>query len=114
MSLLVIYFIYSNMYMLTLVYPPPLPLSPLVTINLFLCLWGCLCFIYKFTFFFFFFDSTYKWYQFPCGSDSKESVSNAGDPGLIPGSEGFPGEGNGIHSSILAWRILWTEEPSGL
>ena len=24
------------------------------------------------------------------------------------------GEGNGYHSSILAWRIPWTEEPRGL
>ena len=23
-------------------------------------------------------------------------------------------EGLAIHSSILAWKILWTEEPSGL
>ena len=28
-------------------------------------------------------------------SDSKESACNAGDPGLIPGSGRFPGEGNG-------------------
>ena len=24
------------------------------------------------------------------------------------------GEGNGTHSSTLAWRIRWTEEPGGL
>ena len=24
------------------------------------------------------------------------------------------GEGDGTHSSVLAWRILWTEEPGGL
>ena len=29
------------------------------------------------------------------GSDSKESTCNTGDPGLIPGSGRFPGEGNG-------------------
>ena len=28
-------------------------------------------------------------------TDSKESACNAGDPGLIPGSGRFPGEGNG-------------------
>ena len=28
-------------------------------------------------------------------SDNKESACNAGDPGLIPGSGRFPGEGNG-------------------
>ena len=32
---------------------------------------------------------------FPGGSDSKESPSGAGDPGLIPGLERSPGEGNG-------------------
>ena len=31
----------------------------------------------------------------PGGSDVKESVCNAEDPGLIPGSEKSPGEGNG-------------------
>ena len=33
-----------------------------------------------------------------------------GDVGLIPGS-GNPQKGMVIHSSILAWRIPWTEEP---
>ena len=32
---------------------------------------------------------------FPGGSDSKEAACNAGNPGLIPGLERFPGEGNG-------------------
>ena len=32
---------------------------------------------------------------FLCGSDAKESAYNAGDLGLIPGSERSPGEGNG-------------------
>ena len=31
---------------------------------------------------------------FPGGSDGKESACNAGDPGSIPGSGRFPGEGN--------------------
>ena len=51
---------------------------------------------------------------FPGGSDGKESACNAGDLGLIPGLERSPGEGNGNHSSILAWRIPWREEPGGL
>ena len=51
---------------------------------------------------------------FPDGSDSKESASNAGDPGLITGLGRYPGEGNAIHSSILAWRIPWTEDPGRL
>ena len=32
---------------------------------------------------------------YPGGSDGKASACNAGDPGLIPGSERSPGEGNG-------------------
>ena len=32
---------------------------------------------------------------FPDSSVSKVSACNAGDPGLIPGSERSPGEGNG-------------------
>ena len=31
---------------------------------------------------------------FPAGSDGKESAYNAGDPGLIPGLERSPREGN--------------------
>ena len=33
--------------------------------------------------------------DFPGVSDGKESACNAGDPGLIPGSERFPAEGHG-------------------
>ena len=51
---------------------------------------------------------------FPGGSDGKESACKAGDPGLIPGSGRSPEEGMATHSSILAWRIPWTEEPGGL
>ena len=32
---------------------------------------------------------------FPGGSNGEESACNAGDPGLIPGSGRFPGEGYG-------------------
>ena len=40
---------------------------------------------------------------FPCGSASKESPGNAGDPGLIPGLGRFPEEGKGyqLHYSGL-------------
>ena len=53
----------------------------------------------------------------PCGSEVKVSACNAGDPGLIPGL--IPGLEDTLekematYSSILAWRIQWTEEPSG-
>ena len=52
--------------------------------------------------------------SFPAGSDGKESACNVGDLGSIPGSGRSPGEGNDNPLSILAWRIPWTEEPSGL
>ena len=51
---------------------------------------------------------------FPGGSDSNESTCSVGDLGSIPGSERFPGEGMATHSSVLAWRIPWIEEPDGL
>ena len=35
------------------------------------------------------------------------------DTGSIPGWGRSPGGGHGNHSSILAWRIPWTEETSG-
>ena len=37
----------------------------------------------------------FKLGQYPGGSDHKESACNARDPGLIPGLERLPGEGNG-------------------
>ena len=36
-----------------------------------------------------------KLLDLPCSSDGKESACNSGDPGLIPGLERSPGEGNG-------------------
>ena len=51
---------------------------------------------------------------FPSGSDGKESACNAGDPGLTPGLQDLLEKGKATHSSILAWRIPWTEEPGGL
>ena len=41
----------------------------------------------------------------PSSSDSKESACNAGELGSIAGLGSSPGEGNGYHSSILAWEI---------
>ena len=55
--------------------------------------------------------------SFPGGSAGKESTYNAGDvrdTGSIPGSEDPLEEDMATHSSILAWRIPWTEEPGGL
>ena len=42
------------------------------------------------------------------------SAGDVRDAGLTPRSGRSPGEGNGTHSSTLAWRIPWTEEPGGL
>ena len=47
----------------------------------------------------------------------KNLPANAGDTrdvGLIPGLGRSPGEGNATHSSILTWKIPWTEEPGRL
>ena len=43
----------------------------------------------------------------------KESAFKAGDQSSIPGLGRSPGD-TATHSSILAWRIPWTEEPGGL
>ena len=52
---------------------------------------------------------------FPGGSDGKESACNAGDPGLIPpGWEDLLEKGMATHSSILVWRIPFTEESGKL
>jgi hypothetical protein len=53
------------------------------------------------------------WKNFPSGSYSKEFACNAGGLGTIFGLGRSPREGNGNHSNILAWRMLWTEEPGG-
>ena len=73
----------------------------------------------------------YVIYLNPGGSEVKASALNAGDLGFIPGSGGSPGESLEslgsipgredplekemvTHSSILAWRIPWTEKPGRL
>ena len=53
-----------------------------------------------------------KW-DFPGGSD-KESACSAGDFGSFPGSRRSSGQGMATHSSILAWKTPWTQEPGGL
>ena len=42
------------------------------------------------------------------------AMQDTGDAGLIPELESSPGGGHATHSSILAWRIPWTEESDGL
>ena len=42
------------------------------------------------------------------------SVGDTGDMGSIPSGEDRLEKETASHSSILAWRISWTEEPDGL
>ena len=53
-------------------------------------------------------------WAFPGGSDGKEPICNARDPGSIPAWGISPEKGMATHSSILVWRLPWTEEPGGL
>ena len=39
--------------------------------------------------------------SFPGCSDGRESASNVGDPGLIPGLGRSPGEGNGLLTPVF-------------
>ena len=52
--------------------------------------------------------------DFPCSSVSKESDCSAGDRVRFLGQEDPLEKEMATHSSILAWRIPWTEEPSML
>ena len=51
---------------------------------------------------------------FPSSSDSNASTCNAGDLSSIPGCEEPLEKEMATHSSILAWKIPWTEEPGRL
>ena len=44
----------------------------------------------------------------------KESACNARDKGLIPGSRRALEKEMATHSSVLAWKIPWTEDPGRL
>ena len=56
------------------------------------------------------------------GAVAQNPLASAGDTGdtrdtretgSIPGSGRSSGGGNATHSSTLAWRIPWTEDPGG-
>ena len=51
---------------------------------------------------------------FPGSSDGKASAYNAGDLGSIPGLEDPLEKEMATLSSILAWKIPWTEDHGGL
>ena len=57
---------------------------------------------------------THTYIVFRRGSDGKESAHN--EEALVQslGWKDSPEKGMATHSSILAWRIPWTEEPGGL
>ena len=42
------------------------------------------------------------------------NVGNTRNTSSVPELGVSPGVGNATHSSILAWKIPWTEEPGGL
>ena len=63
----------------------------------------------------------YVWWGWGGGSQAELVVKNLSadvgdvrDTGSIPGSGRSLEEGVAPHSSILAWRIPWTEEPDRL
>ena len=49
--------------------------------------------------------------DFPGGSDSKASAYNVGDPVQSLGHKGLLEKEMANYSSILAWKIPWTEKP---
>ena len=53
----------------------------------------------------------------PGGANGKEPAYQSGDTrdtGQFLGQHDFLEEGMATHSSIIAWRILWTEGPGRL
>ena len=55
----------------------------------------------------------YSW-DFPGGSDGKESACNAGDQGSVPGLGRSPGEGNGYPLQYSCLENSMTEESGRL
>ena len=57
-------------------------------------------------------------HHFPGVSDGKKSACNVGDPdlipGFIPGWEDLLEKEMATHSSLLAWKDPWTEQPGRL
>ena len=51
---------------------------------------------------------------FPSGSVSKEYSCNSGDLDSVLGLEGLLEKGTATHSSMLVWRMPWTEGPGRL
>ena len=88
--------------------PPWTLLSP----NLYVCesIYMCVCVC---VFIFIYVCMYIKSGGLPGGSHVTESACNARDPGSIPGLGRSLEEKMAPHSTVLAWRIPWTEEPGG-
>ena len=54
------------------------------------------------------------WTSLGGGSDGKASAYNAGDRGSILGREDLLEKEMATHTTILTWKIPWTEEPGRL
>ena len=56
-------------------------------------------------------DVEYSFQSYPGGASGKEEAGDSKDMGLIPGWGDPLEEEIATSSSILAWKIPWTEEP---
>ena len=56
----------------------------------------------------------YSWLGLPRWLSSQESACQTGDAGSTTGAGSSLEKEMATHSSVLAWRIPWTEEPAGL
>ena len=78
----------------------------------------CCCLVLLFLLWFVCFRTTMKenriWEFYQCSSNGKESAVMQKTRVHSLGQEDPLEKGMAIHSSILAWRIPWTEEPGGL
>ena len=59
-------------------------------------------------------EAFYAFMGFPGGSDGKGSACNAGNQVRFLGQKDPLEKKMATHSSMLAWRIPWREEPGGL
>ena len=60
------------------------------------------------------YQKSHRTVGFPSGLGGKESACDEGDWVQSLVQEDLLKKGMATHSSILAWRILWTEGPGGL
>ena len=85
----------------------------IIYIFIYILFYICILYLYLIYIYIYTHTHTHKW-GFPGGTVVKNSPANARDIGSIPGWGRSPEEEMATHSSILAWKIPWTEEPGGL